>query len=185
MQANAATPVSTGEQTPIVAPITSTYSVANLTPADRAAITAAGHAIPLPGDELGVLRLYRALQNTANISLMIAAAALRQVTKCVDDKQLHPTPHRKAPVRTPKTDEEKARVKAEATKNKPNMADVLTTVAPNPKRPGSASYDRYANYITGYTRAQLLAKGVLRADIAWDEERGFIVFTPAETTPEV
>lgn len=55
---------------------------------------------------------------------------------------------------------------------------VITHVAPNPKKPGSASYDRYALYRVGMTVNEAIAAGVKREDIAWDSDpkRGFIQF---------
>ena len=44
----------------------------------------------------------------------------------------------------------------------------------NPKRPGSASFDRFALYQTGMTIAEYLKAGGQRSDIRWDSDRGFI-----------
>lgn len=51
---------------------------------------------------------------------------------------------------------------------------VIRQVQPNPKKKGSASWDRYALYQEGMTVTQALAAGLKRADINWDAERGFI-----------
>lgn len=55
---------------------------------------------------------------------------------------------------------------------------VIAYVMPNPKRPGSASYDRYAKYVPGMTVDEAIAAGVTRDDIKWDSDpkRGFIKF---------
>lgn len=54
---------------------------------------------------------------------------------------------------------------------------VIASVMPNPKRPGTASYDRYELYRVGMTVNEAIAAGVKREDIAWDSasSRGFIV----------
>ena len=52
----------------------------------------------------------------------------------------------------------------------------IVYVAPNPKKPGSASYDRFARYVVGMTVTEALAAGVTGADVKWDSERGFIKF---------
>lgn len=80
----------------------------------------------------------------------------------------------------------KATNKADAATQKPKAAKAektaaddsrkITFVAPNPKRPGTDSFDRFAKYKKGMTVAQALAAGVLRADIAWDSKREFIKF---------
>lgn len=44
----------------------------------------------------------------------------------------------------------------------------------NPKRPGSASYDRFALYTDGMTVEDAIKAGVKTADIAWDVSKGFI-----------
>jgi hypothetical protein len=59
---------------------------------------------------------------------------------------------------------------------------VVTLLKGNPKRPGTASYARYALYgAVGSTATveAVLAKGVTRADLTWDAQRGFISVTPA------
>lgn len=47
---------------------------------------------------------------------------------------------------------------------------VITAVVPNPKRPGSASFDRFALYRVGMTVNEAIAAGVKREDIAWDSD---------------
>lgn len=44
----------------------------------------------------------------------------------------------------------------------------------NPKRAGSASYDRFALYEDGMTIAAAVEKGVKTDDVAWDIRKGFI-----------
>ena len=50
----------------------------------------------------------------------------------------------------------------------------ITKVMANPKKKGSKSYDRFELYKEGMTVNDALAAGVLRADIAYDSERGYI-----------
>lgn len=57
---------------------------------------------------------------------------------------------------------------------KPDDNRVITQVTPNPKKPGSASYERYAKYQPGMTVQEALNAGVTTGDIKWDSERGFI-----------
>ena len=52
----------------------------------------------------------------------------------------------------------------------------IVYVAPNPKKPGSASYDRFSRYVAGMTVTEAIAAGVTAADVKWDSERGFIKF---------
>ena len=55
------------------------------------------------------------------------------------------------------------------------QAETITLVATeNPKRPGSASFARFALYQTGMTIAEYLKAGGQRSDIRWDTARGFI-----------
>ena len=58
---------------------------------------------------------------------------------------------------------------------------VITAVAPNPKKPGSATHARYAAaYAVGRTIAQAKKLGATAGDILWDLPRGFItVAAPA------
>ena len=44
----------------------------------------------------------------------------------------------------------------------------------NPKRVGSASFDRFALYQDGMTVAEYLEAGGWRSDLRWDSKRGFI-----------
>jgi hypothetical protein len=47
---------------------------------------------------------------------------------------------------------------------------IITAVVPNPKRPGSASFDRFDLYVVGMTVNEAIAAGVKREDIAWDSD---------------
>ncbi len=51
---------------------------------------------------------------------------------------------------------------------------VITHVAENPKRPGSASHARYALYGVGMSVSDFIAAGGRRADVNWDLSHGFI-----------
>lgn len=51
---------------------------------------------------------------------------------------------------------------------------VISFVAPNPRKQGTASRERYTHYAPGQTLAQALAAGVWREDIRWDLKQGFI-----------
>ena len=55
-------------------------------------------------------------------------------------------------------------------------SDMVITkrVAENPKRAGSAAFDRFALYRTGMKVSTFLEKGGTRADLSWDTARGFI-----------
>lgn len=74
-----------------------------------------------------------------------------------------------APVREPKQ---------RVARNSVTDPRVIAHVAPNPKKPGSASFDRYALYRVGMTVNEAIAAGVKREDVAWDSDpkRGFIRF---------
>ena len=52
----------------------------------------------------------------------------------------------------------------------------IVHVAPNPKKPGSKSYERYAAYREGMTVSEAIAAGVTSADVKWDHDHGFIRF---------
>jgi hypothetical protein len=51
---------------------------------------------------------------------------------------------------------------------------LLTPDGANPKRKGSAAYDRFAFYKNGITVADAVKAGVMYADISWDVGHGFI-----------
>lgn len=75
--------------------------------------------------------------------------------------RLHTPTQRTHPARTPQP--------------KPTDNRTILTVTPNPKKPGSASFIRFALYAPGLTISQVLQLGVTMADIKWDLERSFIV----------
>lgn len=57
---------------------------------------------------------------------------------------------------------------------RPTDDRVITEVVSNPKKPNSASFERFAKYRVGMTVSEALAAGVQPGDIKWDSERGFI-----------
>jgi hypothetical protein len=59
---------------------------------------------------------------------------------------------------------------------------VVVSVAPNPKKLGSATHVRYAFWVPGDTIAQCMARGLTRADVLWDIDpsRHFVVLGTAE-----
>lgn len=81
--------------------------------------------------------------------------------------------------------QETAKTEARAQKSAPaprqykhaDTAVITVLSASNPKKAGTASYDRFALYRTGMTVAQALTAGVTRADLDWDSnsKRNFIV----------
>lgn len=58
----------------------------------------------------------------------------------------------------------------------PNSAVITlnTEGGKNPKRAGSKSHDRFANYKTGMTVESAIKAGVTYADLSWDVGHGFI-----------
>lgn len=166
---------------------TPAFNLKALAPADVSAICAHFH-LPLPTPDVPLeaiasaaaltpQSIYADLSDTTDIRLMIAAAALRgSLTRLPPDPRLNPLPHKKAPVKTPKTAAEAER--SPPPPPVPVAADrrVLVSVAPNPKRPGSASRDRYNLYKVGMTEPELIATGVLAADLRWDTSRSFLVW---------
>lgn len=166
---------------------TLTLTTKNLTPADINAICAA-LSVPLPTPDVPLdecLRtkgmtpndVWAAFQNTTDIRLMIACHAMRTVTRLPADPRLNPKPYAPAPVAKPKTPEEAKRAPAPITPEPITGTRVLSMVGPNPKKKGSASYDRFALYAVGDTEADLLAKGLRSADFRWDTERKYIAWT--------
>lgn len=51
----------------------------------------------------------------------------------------------------------------------------IVSVAPNPKKVGSASHARYELYQVGMTVSQFVAAGGTTADVKWDVDKGFVV----------
>lgn len=58
----------------------------------------------------------------------------------------------------------------------PDFSDdsVIAVLVANPKRPNTASWDRFAIYSDGMTVGSFLSKGGRRADLAWDSKHEFI-----------
>jgi hypothetical protein len=84
------------------------------------------------------------------------------------------------PPKEPKTPKE-PKVPRESNFKKlyPDNATVtlLTDGGKNPKREGSASYDRFAVYKNGISVGDALKGGVTYADLSWDVGHGFIKVT--------
>lgn len=82
-------------------------------------------------------------------------------------------------VDAPKSEVKKGKAK-KATGGKrgpaPEFSDAMKieVLVANPKRPNTASWDRFALYGSCKTVGEFLAAGGTRADLAWDEERTFI-----------
>jgi len=173
---------------------TATYSLAALGPADTIAVCSAlGLPLPTPDVPLEAIAehegltardVWSRLAHTTDVRCMIAAATIRgTVTRLPPDPRLDPKPHARAPVKVPLTDDERARSPRPPApppvRLSTDRSRRLASVAPNPKRPGSASWDRYQLYRVGETEAEHIARGVLPADIRWDSTRGFVVWSEA------
>lgn len=161
-------------------------NIASLAPSDIQTICRV-LSLPLPTPDITLLSLMEQsgvtpseamirLEHRKDIPSMVAASALRSgVIRLPRDPRLSPKPYPKSPVRSPRTDAERQRVVAAPVAPRRVLGTrVLVHVAPNPKRPGSASRDRYALYQAGLTEAQLIERGVLSADLRWDTEREFL-----------
>ena len=59
----------------------------------------------------------------------------------------------------------------------PSTEIIIVLVKDNPKRPGSASFDRFALYKQGMTVDEYLKAGGQRSDLRWDSDRNFIKIT--------
>lgn len=114
----------------------------------------------------------------AQLARGIAAKDAQQSAKAVADQNRgQPKQTNKADAATQKPKAAKPdKASAKAEKLAKDDARKITFVAENPKRPGSASFDRFAKYKKGMTVAQAIAAGVTRADIDWDSKRDFIKF---------
>ena len=108
----------------------------------------------------------------AQLARGISAGDAKQSAKAVADQNRSAKATNKADAATQKP----VTADAKAAKLAASDARKITFVAPNPKRPGSASFDRFANYKKGMTVAQAIAAGVTRGDIDWDSKRDFIKF---------
>ena len=51
---------------------------------------------------------------------------------------------------------------------------IRVLVAENPKRKGTASYERFARYRDGMSVAEFVKAGGTQGDLRWDQERGFV-----------
>lgn len=120
--------------------------------------------------------LWVGLQGTTDIRLMIAAAALRSVTRLPDDPRLDPKPYDRAPVKAPRSGDEAARRLRSPTARAGVAGEYLASFVPNPKRKGSAAFDRYALYEVGLNRAQLRERGCTASDFKYDTEHGFVTW---------
>jgi hypothetical protein len=144
---------------------------------------------------------WAALAKTTDVRVMIAAAALRgRVTRLPPDPRLNPLPLPTSVVQPGPHTAADAKSRGQAAprlngrqrsdfrtpNGKPlhtQLTSVLTYAAPNPKKPGSGTWQRYQNYVPGRTVAELLAAGITRGDIAWDVSRGFVTFAPPDPEP--
>jgi hypothetical protein len=73
----------------------------------------------------------------------------------------------------------RATVPTTFSKGKLPLSYVIRLLVPaNPKRKGSASYDRYALYVDGMTVGQAIAAGLWRVDFDWDLKHGHISVHP-------
>lgn len=111
----------------------------------------------------------------AQLARGIKAKDAQQSAKAVADQNRGAKATNKADAATQKPGKS-AKATAKAEKLAKDDARKITFVAENPKRPGSASFDRFAKYKKGMTVAQALEAGVTRADIDWDSKRDFIKF---------
>ena len=68
--------------------------------------------------------------------------------------------------------------KAKPEKAAATEAKIKLLVKDNPKREGSASYNRFELYKSSKTVSEFIAAGGTRADLAWDAARGYIAIAP-------
>jgi len=122
------------------------------------------------------------LEQSTDVHALIAAAVMKgTVTVLPPDAQFTPKPHPRSPVKKPMSeDEAKRATPVTAPVVRSDGTRILTYVAPNTKRPGSASRDRYALYEIGLSEAALIKKGIYPADIRWDSARDFLRWEPAK-----
>lgn len=57
---------------------------------------------------------------------------------------------------------------------------IVVSVAPNPKRVGSATHGRYAFWVVGESVGEAMARGLTPADVAHDIKKGFVVLEGAQ-----
>lgn len=105
----------------------------------------------------------------------LAVAALETVMgkpMIVGHPCLSGPPPAPAPDAPPQVEPREKRTRApRAPKSDPR---VVVDVAPNPKKPGSQSHERYAIWRVGMTVSEALAAGLTGADVKWDTERGYV-----------
>lgn len=100
----------------------------------------------------------QAMEVLAGIPVTVGQPCLTPKPKTVaPQKSVEGSP---APVREPKP--------ARAPRVGVTDPRIITAVVPNPKRPGTASFDRFALYQVGMSVDEAIAAGVKREDIAWD-----------------
>jgi hypothetical protein len=173
---------------PSMPSIEQAFSLDNLTERDRDALVihlarhyvgvAAGDSVELEDlmarAGMTPVGLWHSCAGTTVLPLMIAAYALRGVTRLPDDPRLDPKPHDSAPVKAPRSAAEAARRRREPVGSVSMVGRYLASVAPNPKRQGSASAARYALYSVGLSREELRDRGLTQADFKHDTEHGFV-----------
>lgn len=62
----------------------------------------------------------------------------------------------------------------------PDDPRIISFVAPNPKKPSSAAFQRYALYSVGQSIADFIKAGGTKADVQYDLGKGFIKVVSAE-----
>lgn len=82
----------------------------------------------------------------------------------------------------PPASDDGAGEKAPGRRARESDTDVIAVLVPNPKRPNSLSFARFAIYTTGITVAEFLARGGRRADLKWDADHEFIRLYPDAAT---
>lgn len=178
---------------PTTAQIEQSFSLDNLTAANRDALVihlARNHVGVAQGDSIELedlmqragmtaVALWHSCRDTTVVPLMIAAAALRHVTRLPDDPRLDPKPHGRAPVKAPRNADEASRRRASPTRSAAAEGDYLVALKPNPKRAGSAAFERYELYELGLTRDSLRDRGITTSDFKNDLEKGFIAWGDA------
>jgi hypothetical protein len=185
---------------PAFAGIEQGFSLDNLSSSDRVALSSymvntfpvtqsADGVIPAPLEDLmtqaGIapVALWHSLRNTTDIRLMIAAAALRSVTRLPDDPRLDPKPHDRAPVKSPRSPEEATRQRRVPVTSAASAGEYVASVVQNPKRRGTAAWDRYAQYQVGMSRAQLRDLGLTHTDFKYDSDHNYVTWRDTAEAP--
>jgi len=91
------------------------------------------------------------------------------ITYCPPDPQLNPKPW-------PPCTHAQLPIPPVQTRAKRDRGPLLSHI-PNPKKKGSASYDRYRLYKDGLTRDELLARGLWPEDLSHDTKRNHLTWT--------